>query len=535
MTKQFVRTLGYQPGVQLNPLRDNTNDGIQTGNADQVVAVVGRFTRGRIDKPFLVDLSNWALKLGNPESLAAQALAECRLQVYECLNKGAQAVLVSRLVPAAAALQWVNVITGSGATTFTTTNSPNGSATVSFRHLACHNDGIKVSIHADAAGGGSPVASKSVRVKILLSNGSLLYDVSGSLDSAAVDDYGQSTYLPDVVGRYIGDILEVNVPASVSVATDSDCYGVDGSGNDLFATSAVKTYFTESGTTYSGTDYDRAVNALAAAPQEFGNIMTGGSRAVSLIAKLAALAYQVNTPLVVNVGGDLSPSAAIAFVASLNIDSHLVTYYWAPIKADDPLTGGRATWGVEGIQAGLRCRRNAQTNAFGFAPKNYPIAGKDWPVDRVRIRQIYNPTENELSDLGKAHINPVIFTTYNGGSAYVFTDSLTGAASQVSFRKLTAVAEMSVDIDDRVTKFGKEVLQLPMAVAIKKMTNFVQKLLENAQASGWLVPSEQLAGAAFTFTVTPNASRPADRMDVGYWLRFDGTTRAVYVTQTISP
>lgn len=41
-------------------------------------------------------------------------------------------------------------------------------------------------------------------------------------------------------------------------------------------------------------------------------------------------------------------------------------------------------------------------------------------------------------------------------------------------------------------------------------------------------------GAAWRFEVQPNEQRPYELMDVRYWLRYDGTTRAIHVTQTLS-
>ena len=36
------------------------------------------------------------------------------------------------------------------------------------------------------------------------------------------------------------------------------------------------------------------------------------------------------------------------------------------------------------------------------------------------------------------------------------------------------------------------------------------------------------------FDVRPNEARPFDRMDVNYWLRYDGCVRQIFVTQTLS-
>jgi hypothetical protein len=73
-----------------------------------------------------------------------------------------------------------------------------------------------------------------------------------------------------------------------------------------------------------------------------------------------------------------------------------------------------------------------------------------------------------------------------------------------------------------------------MLEAIKRMTDFLQRLFEGAEAAQWIKPSAQLDGAAFQYIVQPNNMRPSDRMDVSYWLKYDGTVRAIYVQQTLS-
>ena len=45
MTVAFVRQLGSEPGVQLNPLRD-ASEVPSTDNADQVFGIMMRATRG---------------------------------------------------------------------------------------------------------------------------------------------------------------------------------------------------------------------------------------------------------------------------------------------------------------------------------------------------------------------------------------------------------------------------------------------------------------------------------------------------------
>ena len=218
--------------------------------------------------------------------------------------------------------------------------------------------------------------------------------------------------------------------------------------------------FSEGSLVYTTTDYDRCISALRDTIHPFGYLITGGTQAVALLGKLTALAIETNLCIGLDLDGTLTPLAAMTLMASLNIDSHYVHTYWTPLECDDPMNGGKATWGSAGLNIGYRCGRNAQVNAKGFAPKNYPVAGKEWPLNRTGIRQLVRPTEQDLSDLAKSKINPVVYEVYNGGGKFVFTDSLTSAKTVVSYKKLISVAEMSSSVDLWVALYSKELLSV---------------------------------------------------------------------------
>ena len=616
MSAPFVRQLGAQPGIQLNPVQDNT-DGFAPDNSDQVFGTVMRATRGRIDKPFVVDAGTVSAKLGPGESMRVSPLNEAYVHVVEALNNGAQQAVISRLTPAAAVLQTMYAVTGAvgtgavlvatvlagavtgatitsggtdypanttiqiggpgtgavlqatvvggvitavtkiaggtGYTTAPTLTVVGGTTTeysvadeapegflFSVEHLEAYNDGVSISYHADALtdANGNPVANPSVTFRLLDPNGVNIFgDIAGSFDPTAVDDFNNSLYLPDVVAG-LTDALVVVVGENATVVPTSDAYGRDENGLDQWSTSEVLDYFTEGGFGYAVSDYTKAVNALQFTPLDYGYIASCGSQAVALISLLSNLAFNVNTTFKLDVPGTLTPAEAITWVAQLSLvgtKDYYCHVYWSPIKSADP-TGinGNAVFGASTFNIARSCARNAQTDANGFAPKNFPVAGKAWPLNRTNMSQIYTPSDNELSDLAAAKINPVLFTKYNGGGLYVFTDSLTSATTTVSFKKLISVAEMSSSIDEDVVMAGREFIQLPMAVCIKKYNDYLKTKFEGAQSAGWLQPSTFMNGAAFQYSVTPNAQKPADNVDVKYSLHYDGVARQMTVTQTIS-
>jgi hypothetical protein len=535
-SRPFVRQLGFQPGVQLNPLIDQT-DGVAPDLADQWFAAVARLTRGRIDRAFVVNAGNLLAKTGPAASIGANQLNEAKVQIYEALNNGAQGAVISRLVPAAAAKfhAWAD-LTGAAANFGTSVGAPTNNYSLWVLDHECHNAGIKIAVHADSTPvGGTAQANPLLTLRVMDADGVLRYSFTGSVDPSATDDENKSIYLPDVVAS-LTDNIEVGVNAAFTgVGTTSDAYGRASDGADKWATSAVLATFSEGGATYAATDYDAAVDRLRKTSLSFGYLISGGSQVMTLLSKLASLAKEINTPFKYDISGKLAPDAAIAMRNSLGVDSHLVHAYWAPLAAIDPLNGGKVVWGATGLNVGYSCARNARRNAKGFAPKNYAIAGKEYPVERTSIAQIYEPTQAELSDLARAQINPVIFETYNGGGRYVFNDVLTQSKSLVSYKKLVPISEMSVTVDQMVATVAKEWLFLPMSDYVRRMNEWLPDYLGDAQSSDWLVPSEKLPGnAAFTFSVIPDEIQKADKVHITYWLSFDGTVRQVVLQQILT-
>jgi hypothetical protein len=331
------------------------------------------------------------------------------------------------------------------------------------------------------------------------------------------------------VASAITDLVVITVAEDAQVETTSAFYGDDFVSADL-------QYFDEAGTSGGWDNKEsRGATQLITAEFDFGYYITCGDYSDDALSELATAAKTTNKLLIADISGSSNPEAVIDSVnANVGvIDSMYVNMYWTPLLANDPLNGGKAIIGTSGMQAGMRCARNARTDSNGVAPKNFAIAGKNYPVTRTGVSQIYQPTEQELDDLAEVHVNPVIFQRYNNGGKFVFSDCLTSARTDAD-RKLIPVAEMSTQVDDWVARFGQECLMLPMDTAIKRMQDFLKSLFEGIEAAKWIKPSDDLGGRSFTATVQANTQRPSDRMDVSYWLHFDGTVRAIYIQQTIS-
>lgn len=536
MTVAFVRQLGAESGLQLNPLIDSSEIP-SIGNDDQVMGIAMRALRGRIDKPFKVTRADVYKKLGKGESVRLNKRNEAFIHVVEALNNGVYEVVVQRMTTAQAKIKWITV---SNSFTYAVADARDDDAMINIRHLGCYNDGIRVAFHADPSDDGiSPVTM--VYFRAIDPDGVVVFEAKGSLDPTARDDYNESQYLPDVITK-LSDEWEMVIKEDATVTPTSTAYGYDTFGSEKYATSDVLLAFEEGPTVYGTQDYQRFRSNLTATPHDYAYIAGGGETDAEFVKQMAQLAYDTNRQLRIDIPGDLTPEQAITKAKEWNIGSnkaaHLVHVFWAPLKTDDPIgLSGSGYYGTSALNIALACERNARKNGKGFAPKNYPIAGREYPLSgRTRVNQMQQLTSQQLNALAKAKINPVVYETYTGGGRYVFRDCLTSAQVDSSLKKLISVVDMSTSIDESVTRAGKDFLQLPMQVAVKKMENFLTRLFEDAEASGWLVPSNapEMKGKASQFSVKPNEIRPYDVMDVMYWLRYDGVARQIMVTQTIT-
>ncbi len=116
----FVRSLGNQPGVQLNaPIDRSHRPGRST--ADQAFAGVGRFQRGAIDRAIRVNRDNVNKLLGPAASIRLAPENEAGIQIREALENGAREAVVARLVGAAAAKSYAVIGIPSGDAQLTAT------------------------------------------------------------------------------------------------------------------------------------------------------------------------------------------------------------------------------------------------------------------------------------------------------------------------------------------------------------------------------------------------------------------------------
>jgi len=540
MSIPFSRSIDKRSGVQLNHIND-MSEMPSVSTVAHNMAIAGRFARGRTDKVFAVSRGKLKRTLGAAQSLSVSALGEPYVHISEALKGGTVQAIVSRLVSADATNKlmvatasvlpetavWTLVDEATGAT---------GNYLIAIKHLECFSEGVKAEIHADAAtdAEGDPAASKIIVLQLrdVNTNAIVLGPYKGSLDPAALDEFGKSYFIGDIVAQYT-DLLEVvDVHAAAEVPLTCVFYGKKDN-KDAFASAAL-TPFTEGSTLYTTADLDAAVDRIRRSKPTFTYIGLGGTESVALISRLLELGKEINKQAPWDIPGRFTPEAAKTFYDSVGgaTDSLYSQCYWAPIMATNPEVGGKAFMGTSGLNIGLRCARNAQTNAKGIAPRNVVIAGSDFAVNRTNMVQTYEPSDDELELLAASRINPVLFKDYASGGKYAWLDSLTGAQTEGA-SKLIAVVEMATYVDDTIASAAQEALQKPMAKAIKQTTKFISTFLESLQSAEWLQPSAELDGACYSAEIQANANQPFEKMNIDTSICYDGTARIIVQQQSI--
>jgi len=543
MTIQMSRAVSKRSGVQINQISDKSEIGSVA--ADYNGAFIGRFLRGRIDKVFAVTREKIDRQLGASISLNVSALGEAKIQVYEAVRYGAVQAIVSRLIAADHVHKLIvataGIAVGEGvapavwATGLASAGLPAG-ALIAFKHLECFNDGLTCQINAVAAEDDQAVAiaSKIITVQFVdpASEKIIIGPFTGSLDPEARDEFNNSYFITDVIEKGTDLLDVVDVASGATVPVTSPFYGTV-NGKAKFV-SATLQYFTEGSTVYTSSEMEAALDRIRRSKPNFTYLNAGGTENLALLALMSGLGKEINKQFPFDVPGRLNPEAVATFIQSVGADIKTLygQAFWAPLKRDNPIAGGKAYFGTSGQQIGLRCARNAQVNSQGIAPRNRPIAGSDYGLNGTNITQMYDVNDDELELLAENQVNPCIFKDYPSGSKYAWVDSLTGAQT-TGATKLIAVAEMATFLDDNVAAFAQEALQKPMAESIKLTLRFMGTLCKSIESASWLNPTAELDGAAWQVQVSRNEAAPYDTMDVKYDVCYDGTNRKTIGQQTI--
>ena len=508
--------VGDQSGVQVN-LPCDMVERMLADAGDQSFAAAGRFTRGRIDRPFAVSASKMARYLGKPKSIRANPANETYLQMQEAFEAGAAQAVVSRIVSASAKNLWLMVKANVGKLEVTAEEHATGEYLFALQIADGISEGVYVSIAQGETHDAFDVVIREREKNSVgddIASGEVLYEFSGSLKDG--DDF-----IGDVAAKYYTDWLAIQL-GGASVDTE------------LTAFAGAMQVFSDSGEPDAAA-YQKAAAALGKTNLQYRYILGDVNNTV-LVNALLKVAQQYNRIMVQDISGKLSPEAAASWKNTFQYDAQGGMYclwIWSPITRQDPTgAGGIAQFGTAGQKIGRACARNAILNGFGLPELNRPIAGKDFMLTGMNVSQTYFPDDAELAMLAKNHINPVQFAQYHDGSGFVWDDSFSGAKKN-GISRLENAVEISQWVQEKVGLYARGLIQKPMTEAIRLMSRFVEDLLQAMQASDWLTPSTQLGGKAYAYTVSPSERNPETDMMVVINIAIDGVVRRIFVSQNM--
>ncbi|KGQ44921.1 hypothetical protein [Gallibacterium anatis] len=540
----FTRQLGNEPGVQLGPTVDNSGGLAYDAVEEQTIAGVMRLTRGPIDRAFEVYKANFYRVVGMPESIKKNPLNIAQSLLMEATQKGAKRVLVSRLVGSDAKVKWVVVKKSESKDAVeverfkldikVADEKPTENFLFAIKHLGCFNDGIKIAVSAKAVyedDGETEKDATDITLRIMDRNGTELDSFTGSIDSDSVDADGYPNDLASIIENFSSEDYEMVIAADAVIAKDTMAYGKNASGIQREFVSDVLNAFEEGSTSFTTQNYNEAVERLRQASVRFIQLSSFGSENTSLCAALAQLAFDRDITVAIDINGTFKPKQAIAWIKQLGLKGHLISVLWHPVECRDPAgVSGRIVMPTSALRCSLAAARNAQLNAFGLAPKQYPIAGANYPIQRQGMKVLYNPNDEELSDLAAAGITPVIYSD----GAFIFNDVISLLGKNTSALNLLPAVEIVTSIERYIARMAKQyLLFLPMQEAIKTTIEVGTAYLESCVKSGWLTVSETLP-TGFEIGAVANKMRPLDVMNIKVRMHPEGCVRQVIITPEVT-
>lgn len=522
---QTIPLVGQQPGVQINHAVDRTDRLLQEVG-DQTFATVLKASRGRIDQPMRVAADKLKRYLGEARSLRESELNSTYLQVVDAFTTGAAAAVVMRLASAQAVNSYIVVKHGDSDVFTLSEDQPTGTDWfLQIKIADCIDEGVYVQLEKGKTDNEICLKIRERKFNSKgreVATGDILYEITGSTDVNAVDDFEQSYYLGNVAEKYYGDWLsvEANQQANKILSTDSYASQIVGQG--------IVPFVDPTGD-ITNEIYLAAAEKIKKTSLQYRYIMTDSSN-LALVDALYKTAVYNNRKIIAAVPGNLNPEAAIRWKEQFewdNQESMYIDWVWTPVKRQDPtFKNGVVLLASVGQKVGYSCARNGNLNGYGLPPLQQPIAGSDYMVVGTRFKQIHQPGIVEIADLAEARINPCVYEQYHNASGYVWADSLSGT-QKTGISKLSSVTEITIWLQDYFGRYSKSHLQKPMEERIRKQREELEKVLNWAEASGWLIKSASLGGVAYTYSVQRNERYPDDRMDWTINIGIEGVVRQV--------
>lgn len=577
----FFRILGMQAGIQLNMISDESGT-LPIDQSDQRAAISGIFDRGRVDKAFIVNGSNIRRRLGAPTPLRGANPIEAYRHVDHAIWKGAQEVFVARVMNDYTN-KWV-VLTlddalGTAGQILSEYGDPitdemgayllpeivadpaaapefsvraylstdNGlsdpKSIIAFKLKDLITGGFTLRTSVDDGAERTPSIDR-VFINIAIvdkDNQTVLYAIRGTISQTAQDEQGKSLYIGDYADNY-NDVFQFArgqyADADLLDVLNSDAASVLGQAVDK---AWPLTPFVQGTTALQPINYVNAVSLLTARQTEFFYLMGGGTQNSSLLREIYNFGRRWNKSVQIDIPSYMTPEEGATWLADLGLDPKS---YWVSVTHNlssfiDRLTTMRVRIGLSGYKVGLACARNAIRNTNGFAKKQHPIAGYDYPISLAgqRMEVELDPAQNGdgylLDLMARYHINPVLFDDFGQDEArWVFYDSLTQYLPNEKDMKLESVAERAMNLDSTVVGIVKRLQQSDSETVISDANDRISAYFDDVFGAGWIKVSDKIGGKSYLLSVK-QTNNSDDSIDVNYTIHYVGTNRQTFVQQTV--
>lgn len=240
----------------------------------------------------------------------------------------------------------------------------------------------------------------------------------------------------------------------------------------------------------------------------------------------------------IELGEIKSVNQAVALANSLNINDHRIRLLLnATIsRSRNSVLSKKSYRPCVGDYLAKHLIRNYSYDNNGIPPIHIPVAGYDFPVefsDMEMADGMYFDAESE-NMLAEAGVIVLKSERYDSDTRFVYADILTQKNSDSSALRLANASEISTYVDKGVIGIIKRHLLTPMSYFQSKVYNDCVRFLDACVAAGLIMPSRQLGGRYYALSISENAQKPFEAVDVKMTYRPEGAVRQAYLETTIS-
>lgn len=284
---------------------------------------------------------------------------------------------------------------------------------------------------------------------------------------------------------------------------------------------------------------DKVKTALQAMQPSVSYIGTCDIDNIAYIEAIAEAINRTGAGAIVDLGKITDWRVIVAIQNTLNIGDSALQLFWNPNVSRPPNATSlfsRKKWRpCVGDHIGQLLLRNARVNAKNLPPIHIPVAGHFFPI-KFRDMEIMKGVElddDAQEALAAARINVVLNEEFEGGSRWIYGDSLTQYDSRTSALRLANSAEITRYTKRLVISIVKKHLQKPMDSFIQDATSECERWLDACVSAGYLKEAAELGGKFYSLTIV-NRDNGFEAADVELIRRPEGTARVVKLSDVVT-